>query len=91
MKATSKKLLKEMYLFQTAGAGDSMDEMIALAVDVYCELNGVNKEQFLIDHKDIKDIVWSGWDCSTKEWERRQRSYEKLLNQLLEVSSNGST
>ena len=87
MKEKCFKLLKEQMLFATAGAWNSMDIMIDYTIDIYCEMTGANKEEFIRTWKEIYNVVWktnANYLCDSNAWEKCQKQYELLLD-VLEV------
>ena len=84
MKNTIKELLKEMYLLQSAGGGGLFDRAIEIATDIHCELNGVDKEKYLNELQEIKDLAWKDQPIHfTEVWDKRQKLYTKLINGFL--------
>lgn len=83
MKEKVKAMLKEMYLLQSADGGELFDNLISLAQDMYCELNGISKEDFIKKHLELWDLVWSGYPTYPDDWKRRQELYRGLLDNLL--------
>lgn len=81
-----KDMIYGLSVLQSAGAGDMLNNQIELAIDIHCELNGVDKEQFLKDYHNVQVACWSTYegDHGYDTWDRRQDSYKRRLIELLE-------
>lgn len=55
MKDTSKKLLKSILIQK---GYDLNNEDVALAIDIYCKANNVNKIEFMIKVRDIRKKIY---------------------------------
>lgn len=78
-----KKLLIMLLLHQTAGAGDSIDDAIKLALELYCNMYSLNEEQVANDINTIKKNVWQGKYYTMETQDELQKQYEYYLNKVV--------
>ena len=85
MKKKQFELIKELMLHQMAGAGDSVEKSLDLAIDVYCEMNNINAEEFKKEWQHRKSNVWSldgKWLMDMDLWKRNMELYEIAINDM---------
>lgn len=86
MKENIKALLLEAYLLETAGAWDSMTEIIEFAERIYCELNNINLEEYQKRVEEIYEFVWTDiFKDGLRQQRKGQIVYEALLKQFLNI------
>ena len=74
------ELLKELLLVREAGAFTSVDEAIDLAIYVYCEKTGEDREVLIETLKVIHQEAWEGYWDDMMSWPERQSKYAGLLD-----------
>lgn len=71
--------MKDLLLQQTAGAGNSIQNQVDLAIDIYCELNSKDKYDF-------RATLWKLQDCmgfpptDLDDWRMYQKRYSRLID-----------
>lgn len=79
------QLIKELMLHQMAGAGDSVEEVIDLAIDVYCEMTNTDAEAFKKEWQHRKYIIWSldgKWMLDDQLWKRNMELYNVAIEDM---------
>ena len=83
MKEKTTKLLKNLLLLQMAGAGNSVNEEISIAMDLYCEMNGKDREQLINKIKEIhKKTLCNKVFTSPQEYENAIEVYQLYIKEL---------
>jgi hypothetical protein len=79
------QLIKELMLHQMAGAGDSVEKSIDLAIDVYCEMTNTDANEFKKEWQHRKLIIWSlngKWLMDNELWKRYMVLYEIAIDEM---------
>lgn len=81
MQEVAFELLKELLLYQSAGAYESLDRAVELAIANYCWVSGEPAEKIINLINAAKTIAWRD-PKMVEEFPERQAQYETLIDTL---------
>lgn len=89
MKDKCFQLLKELLLRQSQGACEVLNDSVAMAIDIYCEVAQINREKFVAELTSLAHAVWDNYwsreahnGFSNDDWWTTQQLYAKLIDTL---------
>ena len=83
MKEKTTKLLKNLLLLQMEGAGDTVNEEISIAMDLYCEMNGKDREWLINEIREIhKKTLYHKYFKTNQEYDNAIEVYQLYIKNL---------